>query len=344
MGFYPPDSLIHEAQRRGLEVLPPDVDRSGVECSVVVSGSSIVDEKLPAVRIGLGYVQGVRGDEVAALVAARDEGGPFRSLEDLASRAGAGRAALDQLAWSGACDALAGGDRRAALWRLGIAAPARRPGRAEPAGTQLSLPLALPGAPRLERLGEWDEMVADYATTGLSARRHPLGLLREELRARGTASSADLQRLPHGSSVRIGGLVVARQRPGTANGMTFLLLEDEHGTVNLVVAPPVYERDRLAVRAEPLVVADGRLERHPAHGGGVNVVVRRLVALDAPAPAGGQVRELAGAGAAGAERPDTTVKDFSVLDEPAVAAGAGGGAGFRAVAPAVESFTQGRRR
>src|SRR5439155_11552778 len=92
MAFYPPDSLVHEAQRRGLEVLPPDVNASAVGCTVTDAG---------AIRLGLGYVLGVRRDEVEALVAERDRSGPFRSIEDLAARAGAGRPSLDHLAWSG---------------------------------------------------------------------------------------------------------------------------------------------------------------------------------------------------------------------------------------------------
>ncbi|HYY04975.1 MAG TPA: DNA polymerase III subunit alpha, partial [Candidatus Limnocylindria bacterium] len=156
MGFYPPDALVHEAQRRGIEVLPPDVNESAVGCTVVDAPAAVLPFRarpsraapLPAthpstptplharraaspadaparaaVRLGLGYVLGVRADEIVALVAAREAGGPFRSLDDLVSRAGAGRPSLAQLAWSGACDGLAGG-RRPALWRLGAAAPA----------------------------------------------------------------------------------------------------------------------------------------------------------------------------------------------------------------------------
>src|SRR4051794_36491439 len=132
MGFYPPDALVHDAQRRGIEVLAPDVNHSAVGCTVTPDGS---------VRVGLGYVLGVRADEVAALVEERSSGGRFASLGDLASRAGAGRPALETLAWSGACDALADGDRRRALWTLGIAAPAHRVGAhalgASPVGTPL---------------------------------------------------------------------------------------------------------------------------------------------------------------------------------------------------------------
>jgi error-prone DNA polymerase len=300
----------------------------------------------------------VRADEVRAVVEARSAAGPFRSLDELVARSGVGRPALERLAWSGACDALAAGEaggagsastrlrrpspRRIALWRLGAAAPGQRAGEE---GTQLALPLALPDAPELAPLAAWEAMIADYSTTGLTVHAHPLELLRDGLAERGGVSAADLTRLPHGSQVRIGGLVVARQRPGTANGVVFLLLEDETGTVNLIVPPPVYERDRLVARTEPLVLATGRLERHASAGGAVNVLVQALTPLGAPG------------------RPSAEVKDFSPLDareleralaeRPAAvaaaagAAAAGGGDGaddFRAIAPPVMNFAQGRRR
>jgi len=370
MGFYPPDALTHEAQRRGIVVLAPDVNASMVGCAVVDVPSALTERAqlesgagpsriaprssdrpaetfTSAVRLGLGYVLGVRADEVAALVATREADGPFRSLDDLAGRAGAGRPALEQLAWSGACDGLAlaseeapsselrcsspypGAARRTALWRLGIAAPPQRAGKE---GTQLVLALDLPAPPALKPLDRWAAMLADYATTTVSTGDHPLGLLRAELRGRGASSSRDLERLWHGTNVKIGGLVVARQRPGTAKGVTFLLLEDEAGTVNLVIPPPVYERDRLIVRTEPLVLATGRLERHAAAGGAINVVVDRLASLASPG------------------REDAIVRDLGREEEakqPAqenLGLGATGTDDFRAVAPAVMSFAQGRRR
>ncbi len=310
MGFYPPDALVHDAQRHGIEVRAPDVNAAQVGCTVTPEG---------AVQIGLGYVLGVREDDVRALVAARSAAGPFRSVEDLASRCGAGRATLEQLAWSGACDGLAGGDRRKALWALGVAAPGRRlqagARSGAGAGVQLALPLGAGAAPALPALGAWDAMIADYATTGLTAGTHPLGLLRPRLRAEGMVCSADLKQLEHGTRVRVPGLVVARQRPGTASGIVFLLLEDETGTVNLIVPPQVYERDRLAVRVEPLVAATGVMERHASGGGAINILVRRLERLDTAAPAADVV-----------ELPATEADDF------------------RAVAPAVQSFASGRRR
>jgi error-prone DNA polymerase len=338
MGFYPPDALVHEAQRKGIEVLPPDVNQSGVECEI--EGG----DRPARVRIGLGYVRGVRADEVAALVGVREAGGGFRSLSDLASRAGSSASSLELLAWSGACDSLAGAGRpvvdggrtgsarRMALWQLGVMTPGRR----VPGGTQLALPLDLPPPPALHALSAWDEMLADYGTTGLTARAHPLALLRGRL-ASDLATSRDLERLRHGSRLRVGGLVVARQRPGTASGVVFILLEDEFGTINLIVPPPVYERHRLTVRTEPLMLAEGKLERFAAAGGAINVLVNRVASIEAP------------------DRLLAEIKDFSMLDEQvrhglaeqraAVAAAAGGGAeDFRAVAPAVMSFGSGRRR
>jgi error-prone DNA polymerase len=353
MGFYPPDALVHEAQRRGVQVAPPEVNESGLECDIEMGSHP------PQIRIGLGYVRGVRGQEIEELIAARERGGRFRSLADLASRAGAGSAALSLLAWSGACDELAlgvAGDRsrarRTALWQLGVMTPGRR----VPGGTQLALPLDLPAPPRLTAQSEWERMLADYGATGLTTRTHPLALLRGRLGPR-VVSSRDLERLDHRRRVRVGGLVVARQRPGTAGGIVFILLEDEFGTMNLVVPPAVYERHRLLVRTEPLLVVDGTLERLAAAGGAINVLVDTVGSIDAP------------------DRMVAEIKDFSLLDEGvrrglehqqrvaaaaetgegelALAAGAGGGGpvggggeseDFRAVAPAVMSFAQGRRR
>src|SRR5205085_2028683 len=142
MGFYPPDALVHEAQRSGIEVLAPDVNESEGECTLSREG----------VRIGLGYVRSVREQEIKELVAAREAGGKFRSLSDLGSRAGSGASSLELLAWSGACDSLVDGPpesaRRIALWQLGVATP----GRKVPGGTQLALPLDLPAPPRLRQL------------------------------------------------------------------------------------------------------------------------------------------------------------------------------------------------
>jgi error-prone DNA polymerase len=336
MGFYPPDALVHEAQRRGIEVLAPDVNASRVECEI--DAETTAPARL-RVRIGLGYVRGVRRQEIEQLVAAREAAGPFRSLSELASRAGAGSPSLELLAWSGACDSLVAAQdaalgapasgssaapgaspRRIALWQLGVATPGRR----VPGGTQLALPLDLPAPPELRGLSSWESMLADYATTGMTVAAHPMQLLRRRLPGH-AVSSRDLETLRHGSRVCVGGLVVARQRPGTANGVVFLLLEDEFGTINLIVPARVYEQNRLTVRTEPLVLAQGKLERFVAAGGAINVLVDSVSSIAAP------------------DRLVADVKDFSMLDEQ-VRRGRLEEEDFRAVAPPVLSFASGRRR
>ena len=222
-----------------------------------------------------GYVLGVRADEVAALVAAREEGGPFRSLEDLASRAGAGRPRSSSSPGRAPAtrSATATGARRCGS----SASPRPGAGSASEGDAARRCRSTLPGAAAAAgRSREWDAMIADYATTGPDDRRAPDRPAARRSAERGAVTSGDLAALRHGSAVRIGGLVVARQRPGTAKGVVFMLLEDEHGTINLVVPPEVYERHRLAVRTEPLVVAEGRLERLAAAGGAINVLVRRI--------------------------------------------------------------------
>jgi len=146
--------------------------------------------------------------------------------------------------------------------------------------------------------------------------------------------------------VRIGGLVVARQRPATANGIVFMLLEDELGTINLIVPPPTYERDRLVVRGEPLVIAEGRLERHPKAAGAINVVIDSLRPLDVqPGTAAADVVRLLSAPGEGGGRDE--LADGAAPEPwtaPAVAAAGAGGRDFSAVAPPVQSFASGRRR
>jgi error-prone DNA polymerase len=269
MGFYPPDALVHEAQRRGIEVLPPDVNHSGVECTVFST----------AVRIGLGYITGLKEEDARVLVTERERRGAYADLADLASRSGASDAALELLAWAGACEGIGGQDglrRREDLWRLGVARGGERLG--EP--IQLSLPLPIPAAPSLRELDSWERLVADYGSTGIAIAEHPMSILRPGLE-RGIRTSADLDRAPDRGRLEVAGMVVARQRPATAHGVVFMLLEDELGTINVVVPPPVYKRDRLAVRTASFAVVSGRLERRERVMNVVASAVRPLLVPDA---------------------------------------------------------------
>ena len=308
MGFYPPDALVQEARRRGVRIAPPDVNRSRVLCHVESprrpgpGGPPVADApELRGglrVRIGLGYVKGVGREEMEALVAERDRGGPYRGVAELASRSGAGLPSLERLAWAGALDGIpAGGrDRRRALWQAGLTGSARRAG----AGTQLALPIEPPRPPELEPLGEWGELIADYRSTGLTLGDHPLKMLRPGLE-RSILRSSDLARAADGAEVEVAGMVVARQRPETAKGIVFLLLEDERGTVNLIVPPPLYDRRRAVVRTAPLLRARGRLERRE---GTVNVLVADLTPLEGdPGPTPGGQGDPAGAAPARANAP-----------------------------------------
>jgi error-prone DNA polymerase len=264
MGFYPPASLVRDAQRRGVEVRSPDVNLSDARCA-------LEDD---AVRVGLAYVRSLGDEEAKAVAEERARGGPFRGVRELAQRTGLDRPRLEALVASGACDRF--GRRRALLWELGFAPRAQTVPGSGGEESQLALPLDPTAAtPALREHTEWERMLADYRTTSLSVGVHPLKLLRPHLPA-GTLSSLDLESARDRSSVAVAGMAVARQRPATANGVVFMLLEDEHGQVNLIVPPVVYERYRALVRAEPLLLARGRFERVERNR---NVLVRELESL-----------------------------------------------------------------
>ncbi len=307
MGFYPPATLLRDGERRGVEMRPPDVNRSGAGCTVEGAGD--------AVRIGLGYVKGV-GTRAEGLVAERADGGVFSDLGDLVRRAPLDISQLEALVRAGACDEFHP-NRRRLLWELPIhRAPAGPEG-----ARQLSLALDGSPTPALPGLTAWERMVADHEAMSLTTGPHPMALLREGLDP-ALRTSADLRTDAMGRTTTAG-IVIARQRPGTAKGIVFLLLEDEHGMTNVIIPPAVYERDRIMVRAEPLLQVWGRLERR---NGAVNVIADRV------------------AGLSHAARPE-------VARAAARAAGTGAGQGghvadlrrLRAAAPAANSFGRGRR-
>jgi error-prone DNA polymerase len=261
MGFYPPATLVRDAQRHGIETRPPDVNRSGVDCELEDG----------TVRVGLKYVQGLGEDDAEAVFAAQ----PFTSIRDLAQRTPLSHDELRALVESGACDCF-GVKRRDLLWQLGLVPrPTTVPGSGGEE-KQLALPLeATVETPELPEPTVWERMLADYRTTSLSVGVHPLELMRPHLPP-GTLSTVELQDRRNGANVSVAGMVVARQRPATANGVVFMLLEDEHTQVNLIVPPQVYDRFRGVIRGEPLVLAKGRYEHADRNR---NVLVREIVSL-----------------------------------------------------------------
>ena len=279
MGFYPPASLVRDAQRRGVEVQSPDINLSMAWCSLEPVDDSSAESQSPLarqlVRIGLAYVQSVGEDDAVALVEERDANGPYLDVGNLARRAPISGDGLVALVEGGACDSF-GKRRRDVLWELGLARRPRSVPGTQGAAKQLTLGLAPTAAtPALRDLTRWERMLADYRLTGLSVGIHPLVLLRPHL-PQGTLSSAELHDAAHGAHVAYAGLAIARQRPATAKGIVFMLLEDEHGQVNLIVPSQVYERHRAIVRGESLLLIGGRYERV---GENRNVVVDSLETL-----------------------------------------------------------------
>jgi error-prone DNA polymerase len=281
MGFYPPATLVRDAQKRGVEVLPPDVNLSDAKC-VVQNGK---------VRIGIEYVTSIGEDDAKALVEERGRGGPFRSVRELAQRAPLRREGLEALISSGAC-AEFGDEPRPLLWEAGLAPrSASVPGSG---GEERQLALALDPTvetPELPEPTDWERMLTDYRTTSLTVGIHPLELLRPHL-PETVISSHDLGLAPDRSQVAVAGMAIARQRPATANGVVFMLLEDEFGQMNLIVPPQVYDRHRAIVRGEPLILARGRFERMDRNQ---NVLVRELETLGPLARRVAEVPELGSA-------------------------------------------------
>ncbi|HET7450731.1 MAG TPA: error-prone DNA polymerase [Gaiellaceae bacterium] len=257
MGFYPPSSLVRDAQRRGVEVRPPHVNRSVAECTIEDG----------AVRVGVGYVNAVGEEDARAIEAGR----PYADVGDLARRVDVKKDALEALVAAGACDEW--GPRRQLLWRLGVTARGEAVGGGN---RQLALPLE-PTAeiPSLPKQTPWEQMLADYKHTSLSVGVHPLELLRPHLPV-SVVTSAELHETPNNTTIELAGMAIARQRPSTANGIVFMLLEDEHGQANLIIPPHVYEQHRAIIRGEPLLLARGKLERHDRN---VNLLVSSVESL-----------------------------------------------------------------
>jgi error-prone DNA polymerase len=251
MGFYPPHVITGDARRHGIEVRRPDIDASDTRCTV----------EGRAVRLGLDQVKGVGRATGDAIVAERDERGPYRSLWDLVHRTGLGRQAAENAVRVGVLDRFGLG-RHELLWQLGLFhLDAHQPRRAGPRQLRLELPTEQDEV-SLADLSPYERMADDYELLSLSPDAHPMSFLRPELGPR-LRTSTELASAPGGIMVETAGLVVCRQRPGTSNGAVFLLLEDEHGVVNVMLGPQLYERHRVAVRTSPFLRVRGVVDDHP---------------------------------------------------------------------------------
>jgi error-prone DNA polymerase len=238
MGFYSASTIVEDAKRHGVVVLPIDATISDWDCTI--EGG--------AVRMGLRYVKSlpeVVGRRVLAARAARR----FSDVADVVARARLDARASRGLAEAGAFDSL-GQHRREALWEVhGV-------GR----GEAIDLPVEETSKPELPQLSRFEEIGWDHARTSHSTRGHPLSELRAALRAEGLPDARGVTALPHGRRVRYAGLVICRQRPGTASGVVFMTLEDETGFVNVVVWQKVFERFGVLLRTQSFLGIDGRLQ------------------------------------------------------------------------------------
>jgi len=245
MGFYAPAQIIRDARNHGVEVRPVDVTASDRDCTLEPGEGGL------ALRLGLRLVKGLAAEAAARIVTAREEEGPFTDTGDLARRAGLDRRDLRALADAGALASLAG-HRRQAWWQvLGV----------DDAGPLLARAPAQEPEIALSAPSEGEDLVHDYRSLGLSLGRHPIALLRDTLRRRGYRSAAELRAVGHRRIARTAGLVITRQRPGSAGGVTFITLEDETGTVNVVVWKDLSERRRPIVVGARLMGVVGVWER-----------------------------------------------------------------------------------
>jgi error-prone DNA polymerase len=263
MGFYHPFTLVKDAQRHGVRLRPVDVTRSGEACTLEEG----------EVRLGLGYVRGLRADAAKRIVAERVKA-PFVSLQDFVDRTDLRRDEQRRLAETGALNAF-GLTRRSALWQVEKAGRPRGPlFREAEEGDADAAPV--PDMDLAERLA------SDLLGTGVTTGSHPIRLHREALAARGALRAYDLRGRADGERVRVAGAVICRQRPGTADGFMFLTLEDETGLANVIVRPDLFHRERVVLVAAPILEVDGVLQAND--GLSVRAFAVRPALVAAPAP------------------------------------------------------------
>ena len=291
MGFYAPPQLVRDAREHGIEVRPADVNHSHWDCTLEeepgargqrTGGRENAECKTPGcelslppsafplppsafpLRLGFRMLHGMAAVDAQQIEEARRQG-PFGSVEDFARRTRLGRAAIARLAKAGAFGSL-NLDRRGALWHALAQEPKELP-LFDRLPAEDGPPAALP------RMSAAAEVLADYRTAGLSLQSHPLAFLRPALDRRRIARAEQLKILPNGGPVHVAGIVLVRQRPSTAKGITFVTLEDETGQANLIIRPDVWNRYRQAAHGATLLLASGRLQREM---GVIHVLVTRL--------------------------------------------------------------------
>jgi error-prone DNA polymerase len=274
MGFYAPHTLIWDAYRHGVRVLPVDVNASTWDCTLEEyrrqeTGDRRQEDRTlscllspVSLRLGFSMVRGL-GPRAREVLERERVRGPYRSIADFARRTGLDHDAVERLAEVGAF--LRFDERRAAIWRAGELAGLSGPGHLPGLADQLAEAADLPA------MDAWESTRADYAGLGLSPDRHLVSFYRPRLRLYNVRTAAELERTRAGP-VRIGGIVICRQRPETANDFMFMTLEDETGLVNVIVQPKVYHAQTRMLRGEPLLMIEGILQRE---GEVMDVIVRR---------------------------------------------------------------------
>ena len=253
MGFYSSAVLVKDAQRHGLRVKPIDVQISEWACTIEHEPDGSL-----SLRLGLGYVKGLRRQSAELIAASREEGGPFQSAEDLVARVPIlNRKELTLLARVGALNNLDGiAHRRDALWQVERAGRLEGPLLRQKTKALCEESSCLP----LRQMSTEERLIADYAGTGLTIGKHPMAYRREGLRRENILSAQQLRMRKDGEFVRTAGCVIARQRPGTAKGFIFISMEDETGIANVIVTPDLYERERLVVTRSKFIVVEGPLQ------------------------------------------------------------------------------------
>ncbi len=269
MGFYAPAQIVRDAQKHGVEVLPIDANKSEWNCSVSYS-----HREIPALRLGLRLVRGLRHDHASELRESINTCGEFSKIHELWTHsAEISRASLRTLAHADAFQSLHA-DRRDTMWELQTLTTKPAPlDRFFEARSQSSLS-------HLPKSSPQQEMFQDYKTTGLSLKAHPLDFLRSTLERRGARSASDLSAasgIRVGSNVSAAGLVITRQRPGTAKGVVFLTLEDETGSLNVVIRPDLFDQHRANIMNSSVLLATGKLERV---GEVIYIDAREIASLD----------------------------------------------------------------